>query len=172
MAEATTSSGTVVYAEGAEDGLAGWTMDGLWHVTERSAAEGEHAAWYGQENTGDYDTGGPNSGALTSPVIGLAGVQNPVLLFSERLERELFDTADVIVSRADDPDTFVQLTNFTFDTDGAFQLSLLPIPEFAGADIRITFRFDADESINDLEGWYVDDIRIIGEDTGACARTM
>jgi hypothetical protein len=176
VVEATTSGGTVVFAEGAEDGLPGWTADGLWHVTERRAAEGAHAAWYGQEDTGNFDTGTTNSGELTSPVISLAGVQNPVLVFAEfiQAEEQPFDNADVIVARADDPGSAVLIQKTTGNTLGAFQPRIVPIPEFAGADIRITFRFDTVDPIaNSMEGWYVDDIRIIGEGGGSsCAHEL
>lgn len=169
VVDATTSGGTLVYAEGAENGLEGWTLDGLWHVTERRAAEGGHAAWYGQEDTGNYDTGGTNAGELTSPVISLAGVQNPVLVFAEFIQAEdqPYDNADVIVALADDPGSAVLIPKTTGNTLGAFQPRVVPIPEFAGQDIRITFRFDTvDDIANDTEGWYVDDIRIIGETGG------
>jgi hypothetical protein len=177
VVEATTSGGTVVYSEGAEDGLPGWTMDGLWHVSERRAAEGVRAAWYGQEDTGNYDTGNTNSGELTSPVISLAGVQNPILIFSEFIhaEEQPWDTADVTVFLADDPATAVFVPKTTGNTFGAFQPRVVPIPEFAGADIRVTFRFDTlDPIANDMEGWYVDDIRIIGEGGGggSCAHPL
>jgi hypothetical protein len=170
VVEATTDAGTVVYAEGAENGLPGWSLDGLWHVSERRASEGQHAIWYGQEDTGNYDTGGPNAGLVTSPVISLAGVQNPVLVFSEYLDVEEppFDAAIVMVALADDPNVVSFLDKTTGNTLGAFQPRVMPLPEFAGADIRVTFMFDTLDSIaNQTEGWYVDDIRIIGEGGGS-----
>lgn len=174
VVEVTTSEGQVVLSEGAENGQGGWTATGMWHITGRRAATGAHAFWYGQEATGDYDDGTANAGDLLSPVIGLAGVESPILSFFELIEVEAgndFDLIEVTVFDADDPSKSLFFPKEKANTAGSFVPRMLPIASFAGANIQIRFHFDTIDGIaNDFEGWYIDDIRIIGTGTGAtCA---
>ena len=170
VVEVTTSEGQVVYSEGAEDGLGGWTATGLWHITERRAAAGAHSFWYGQEATGDYDDGTANAGDLLSPVISLAGVESPILILAELIDVEggnSFDLTEVTVFDADDPSNSLFFPKEKANTQGSFAPRMLPIASFAGANIQIRFHFDTvDDVANSFEGWYLDDIRIIGTGAG------
>jgi len=95
----TTPAGAPVFQEGAEANPSGWTMTGLWHVTQHKASEGTHSFWYGQEATGNYDTPGhANSGDLTSPAIDLTTTIAPVLVLDQYINVELdpLDTATIL----------------------------------------------------------------------------
>jgi hypothetical protein len=65
-----------------ESGTNGWGADGLWHQVQDGVSpypnsfSPTHSWWYGQDATGNYDTGAANSGSLTSPPIEIPpGVQ-------------------------------------------------------------------------------------------------
>ncbi|HUX75053.1 MAG TPA: hypothetical protein VMY40_00255, partial [Anaerolineae bacterium] len=71
-----------------ESGPAQWTATGLWHIVDAGSnypnAYNDAASWwYGQEATGNYDTGStPNSGCIqTGPVSILAGSEPVYLRF-------------------------------------------------------------------------------------------
>ena len=62
------------YSDDMENGIDNWTASGLWHQVDSSSPypanhSGIHSWWYGQDSTGDYDTGAVNSGDLTSTPI-------------------------------------------------------------------------------------------------------
>jgi hypothetical protein len=163
--EVTTDEGNPIYHEGAEDGLGDYVATGLWHVTERRALAGERSFWYGQEETGNYDTGKPNSGTLTSPIIDLGSSPDPVLSFGQFVDTETgsFDDFVVTVRDVDDPANIARLEKDTSNTGGDFAFRVLPLDGLAGRRVQIHFFFDTvDEIANDLEGWYVDEIRITG----------
>ncbi|HWM86355.1 MAG TPA: hypothetical protein VNO33_10970 [Kofleriaceae bacterium] len=164
--EATTAEGTVIYQEGAEDGLGEYTATGLWHVTATQASEGTQSFWYGQEATGNYDTpGAANSGVLTSPIIDLSAAADPILVLSQLIETEegnTFDVFTITVTDADDPTNTASFEKETGSTGGVFAFRLMPLTQFAGRRVQLSFSFDTvDDLFNDFAGWFIDDIRII-----------
>jgi hypothetical protein len=175
LLQVTTEEGTTIYQEGAEDGLHSYAATGLWHVTGRRAFEGVHSFWYGQEETGDYDTGDTNAGTLTSPVIDLGEAADPVLSFAQFVEVEEEDTFDligVIVADVDDPANTAVFGKDTGSTGGEFGFRVLPLAAFSGRRVQLTFFFDTvDPVLNFLEGWYIDDIRIV-VDAEACSHDV
>ncbi len=168
---ATTPAGTILWEEGAEDGAADWTAEGLWHVTARRASEGTQSFWYGDEVTGTYNTGAANAGALASPVIDLTSATGAVLVLDQLIDVEFglpYDDLQIGVINVDDPAEVVVFGKETGSTGGAFASRVLPLGGFDGDRIQLVFYFDTvDDIYNDLEGWYVDHLRIIGSD--ACA---
>jgi len=166
VVEATTTAGIEIFQDGVEDDVSDWTTEGLWHVTGRRATEGASSWWYGLEATGNYDTGSANAGVLRSPIISLAGALNPVLVFDELLDVELGDAVDLVetrVTNVDDPTQTVSLPKIV--TGPTFSTRVLGLGGFAGANVQISFHFDTvDASVNTFEGWYLDNLRIIGSE--------
>lgn len=165
VVEATTEAGQTVYQEGAENGLNGYTATGLWHVTQRRASEGVQSFWYGQEDTGNYNTGERTFGSLTSPAIDLGDAPDPVLSFAQFIDVEegaTFDLVTVTVTDVNDPANTATFPKETGSTGGAFAFRVVSLAQFAGRDVILSFDFDSvDFLFNDTEGWYVDDIRIV-----------
>ncbi len=160
----------VVFGESA-DGAAGtvgvWEATGLWHVSARRAAAGPRGFWYGREASGDYDTGGSHRGTLTSPVIDLRGVTAPSLTWLELalIENDpAWDRTTIEVIDAVDPAVVVAAGKPIAASRRGFTPRLLDLHAFAGRTVRVRFTFDTGDAIrNDLEGWFVDEIRVIGE---------
>jgi len=62
------------YYDDMENGTSDWTASGLWHQVDSGNPyvayhSPTHSWWYGQDATGNYDTGTANSGDLVSPLI-------------------------------------------------------------------------------------------------------
>ena len=63
------------YSDAMENGINEWTASGLWHQVSTSNSpypasySPTHSWWYGQDDTGNYNTGTANSGNLTSTPI-------------------------------------------------------------------------------------------------------
>lgn len=166
----TTQAGVAVFSESFEEGPGSFGFDGLWHVSSRRASDGTHAFWYGQEETGNYNTGSSNAGTLTSPVIDLTGVQGAVLVVDEFLDVEMdpYDRADIIVTDAEDGANSVTFPKTTGWTHGMFEPRVTSLAGFDGRRITVTFHFDTGDSVlNSTEGWYIDHVRILGENTSS-----
>jgi len=162
--------------EGAESASA-WSGDGLWHRTSRRSASGSSSWWFGQESTGDYDTGSRAQGDLISPQIDLTQATDATLEwkqlffstgFFDRVNLGSFfgpylneDAGRVWVS-TNNGASWTPLTHIAHNSSGStFQTYRLSLKRFVGSNVRIKFEFDTlDGSNNDQEGWYVDDVRV------------
>ncbi|MEW5958384.1 MAG: DUF4350 domain-containing protein [Chloroflexota bacterium] len=74
------------YYDDFESGSPDWTYTNLWHVVQDGVSPYPnsyspiHSWWYGQDATGNYDTGATNSGSLISPPIELPAGVSPIWL--------------------------------------------------------------------------------------------
>ena len=130
---ASVAQADVVIGETFESGAAGWTMSGLWHLKDHpetvavssdinpglvtlpdsgqlpAAANGTHAAWYGEDASGTYCAGytsvtqtpkdgcttpGSNNGRLVSPSFSLVGATTAQVVFSAWWEIEAVEAND------------------------------------------------------------------------------
>ncbi len=165
---AKTTSG-VIFFDSMEAGTANWAATGLWHLNTKHPNSPNHSFWYGQESTGNYDTvsngnSTRNYGYLMSREMSLLGATNPVLSFMsmsqvEPYDQENYDTMWVAVS-ADNGNSWTNLLKIS-DINVTWSLKTIRLADYAGKKIRIRFFFDTvDNSYNDYEGWYVDDVKI------------
>jgi hypothetical protein len=163
------------FSEDFESGASGWTVTGLWHLTDDSScatpgyASATHAMYYGQDSTCNYNTGTTNTGSLTSPPI--AGINgNSVLSFAYFRQVESysgsFDRTIVEVS-GDDGATWTPV--WSRDSSNASENAWTPsgdisLASFTGMIIQVRFRFDSrDSSANSFIGWFIDDVSVSGE---------
>ena len=160
----------------------GWVGGGLWHRTSRRAASGGSSWWFGQEATGDYDTGSRAQGDLVSPPIDLTEADEAFLKW-----RQLFfgagffarvdfgsvfapylnqDAGRVWIS-VDDGTNWLPLTHIAHNSAGsAFEDYRLNLKRFVGATVRIKFEFDTLDGLsNAQEGWYIDDVQVTARST-------
>lgn len=61
----------VVVSYNFEGSTDGWSIDGLWHVSDVRASKDLESMRYADPATGDFDTGGSNTGSMISPAIDL-----------------------------------------------------------------------------------------------------
>jgi Zn-dependent metalloprotease len=155
----------------------GWQASGLWHRSTRKAAEGAYSWWFGQEPTGDYNTGARVVGDLISPPIDLTGSAAAVLSWDQYFRGEGFnsridlggvwapylnaDSGRVWVS-TDDGNNWLLISHVAHDTpDQDFASFAVNLTRFAGSVIRLRFDFDTFTASNNTnEGWFVDNIRV------------
>ncbi len=151
----------------------GWTTSGLWHRVDESQTYGDshsptHSFWYGQDSTGNYDTGSANSGVLQSPTYDLTYASSPKLEFYHWYETENYlgeyDICEVIVNgdvvyhRDSEDQNVGSENNFVKET--------IDLSSYIGQVIDVQFVFDTvDAEYNDHRGWYIDDVNITGLST-------
>ncbi len=168
------AGGTAGINDDFESGAGGWSSNGLWHLTSNSSCASPgygspvNAFYYGQDSSCTYDSGGGNSGDLTSPVI--SGITaSSALSFNFFREVELytqgsFDVAQVLVSSGS-TETQVWQRDSTDTSAGSWNSSgSLSLSAWAGENIQVIFRFDTgDGSFNDFTGWFIDDVVVTGD---------
>ena len=168
------------YFQDFESGSGLWFFTGLWHLvgpgdTYQDYYSPTHSFWYGQDATGDYDTGATNSGDLISPPIYLS--ESAVLTFwtSWEIEGEdppFYDLMQVWVNDGTG-DTLVLQLNPTWDPSSGYFSSAgwnmpriwvkhtVDLSTYTGKTVLVKFYFDTgDDMYNDYRGWYVDDVSI------------
>ena len=169
---------------GMTDGDSNIYDGGLWHFSQRWSASTNTSLYYGQESTGTVGTNWWNYGYVTSPTIDLSGVTNAILSFSHLC-------AGDYCLRWDDDMICVDVSSNNFQTSSTPVMGLpnggalwgnvgayegptvtVDISEFAG-QTNVQIRFSATFSqycwehmdISECpptEGYYVDDIAVIG----------
>ena len=168
---------STIFSANFEDGSGGYSSDGftyttdtatsnLWHATTHRSVSPTHCQYYGLEGVYNYDTGARNAGNLVSPMISLEGVTPPITLsFKYLLQTEndfgFFDIATVEIN-APGSGGWVVLATLS-DSPTSFTTSNIDLSTYAGLPCFIRFKFDTiDNGLNDYEGWYIDDISIVG----------
>lgn len=175
VVSALTSQVFMAFSDNMENGINGWTVEGtdgkggaaLWHQSERRSQSPTHSWYYGNELTGNYNTGFRNFGSITKANIDLRNIIGSTLKFQHFLETESsspFDAASVQVST--DGTTWTTLLT-KFSTNGAWTKETVSLANYDGQITSIRFFFDTvDDFANNFEGWFVDDVAVFGTLTG------
>jgi hypothetical protein len=158
---------SVPWFDDMESGAPGWETEGLWHMVTDGVSpypnsySPTHSWWYGQDSTGDYDTGTTNSGRLATPWIDLTGVSDAELTFWEWYQTEGFMAWDqrwVQIDIGFGWQNIIQLNESAMST---WQGRVIDLTPYCGNFIRLGFRFDTvDGAVNNFRGWYIDDVRV------------
>ncbi len=159
-----------------ETGAAGWTTTGLWHLTNNSSCASPgyssptRAFYYGQDATCNYNTGGTNTGTLTSPAItGITA--SSALSFDFRRQVESYsgnyDRTFVEVIRSNGTATSVfSLSSANPSTTAWTPSGNISLAAYAGDTIRLRFTFNSVDSVsNTFLGWFIDDVQVTGAPT-------
>lgn len=167
-----------------EQGAPGWTFNGTssavrWR-TEGNPIRGHgSSACLGYNDGRTYDDRRRNSGTATSPWIDLAGLSRPRLVFQCNYETEGtgtgYDTRHVLVSTSNFSTTRLsQQLSGRADSCGSMNawhehaLDLDP----SWGQVQVRFSFDTvDASNNQHRGWFVDDLRVVGQVAAAASPT-
>jgi len=160
---------TAPYTNDVESGTNDWTATGLWHQVDQYTSpypeshSWSHSWWYGQDGSGDYDTGSANSGHLTSPPVYIPST-GYYLRFWSWYETEThggsWDTRWVQISV--DGGAFDDVLQLAGDPMQEWIPSpAIDLSPYAGSVIQFRFAFDTvDDQYNNYRGWYVDDFSI------------
>ena len=147
-----------------------WTATGLWHMTQQKSHSSSHSQWYGQEGTGNYETGGRSAGTLTSPAIDVSGTDSVTVSFWHW--RSVFYYP---------PWTGQDRTTGEYSLDGggwtqfwyedsqdpsqySWQQVLYDVTTTGASSLQLRFGFDtwAIGSYDDYPGWFIDDVTVFG----------
>lgn len=145
------------------NGLAGWTVSGLWHQSSRRSVSPPYAMWYGDETLGTFDVGW-TFGDLqrTVTLVPVSRVDFDYFLDGECAPGTLssvcfFDALYFQVS-TDSGVTWTTLFD-TPDTAPNFEHASVDLSPYAGTTVMLRFHFDSgDTAGNAFEGAYIDNI--------------
>jgi len=164
----TTTTPTVAYEDYMENGVNGWTSDGLWHQ-ETARSSSPQTSWSYNNGAPDYTFDvGDNWGGLISPVIDLSAYSSAVLSFKYWYETEssstYYDQRWIQIGVDGVFTNVAQLSGDPMWTWNEYSFDLSP---YAGnSNVQVRFFFDTVDSIlNNYEGWYIDDVMVLGEST-------
>jgi hypothetical protein len=169
------SNAAVIYAENFDSGAAaGYTMDGLWHVTSNFPASGNFALGFVRNETpgavpnGDFDTGDINASAQSALITLPTGTI--VLTFKAFVGDEHdvapdeFDRLSVKINGAaiaSSPPSDGGVVIPDWGGIAAYNLITVDLSSYAGQTIQLEFNFDTlDEVANAYPGVRIDDICI------------
>jgi hypothetical protein len=169
----------VPYADNMENGVNDWTAIGLWHQVGpnnpyQASHSGAYSWWYGQDATGNYNTGSANSGDLTSPPIYISS-SGYYLRFWYRYETETstpeWDKRWMQISV--DGGSFSNVLQLYDDPMNFWlQSQVVDLASYAGHSIQVRFHFETiDAAFNNYRGWYIDDFDISTTPPPSCADT-
>jgi len=166
------SSAVIRFFDDFESGLSKWqSITGLWHLTDTGSAWPDpchtptHAMWFGNESTGNFNTGFQENGTLISIPFSLVGLDAATLKFYHWREGEgggYYDISFVYIS-IDGSNWDLLYENITNYIPPWEHVSL-DISGYGGnSSVQLKFYFDTlDEVANAYRGWLVDDIHVIG----------
>jgi hypothetical protein len=168
---------TVPYSDTMENNEANWAHDGLWNfMSNASIAHSGINSWWYQNQYGNYDTGQPNWGSLTSPPFDIPE-QGYFLRFYYRYQTETtgpkWDQRWVQISVDRNP--FVNLIQLVDDpqipeTSSWLRNKAIDLTSYSGHNIRIRFYFNSlDASANNFPGWGIDDFSITKSAPASCS---
>ena len=150
-----------------------WLVSGqglaTWHASEARSSSAPTSAWFGNDETGTYDSepGEASQGTLSTEPITIPEGTYAALDFDIWVDVEPVADYDVLEVRVQ-PITMSALGPVVWDKtvlQNAQYATWVPVEvnlsAYAGQTVRVMFRFDSVDGIeNDGEGVYVDDIRI------------
>ncbi|MFX1418820.1 MAG: CARDB domain-containing protein [Promethearchaeota archaeon] len=160
-----------IFHDDFESGLSKWvSITGLWHLTDDTSVwsnpyhSPRHSMWFGNESTGNYETGLREIGDLISTPFNLTDSKAAFLEFYHWREGEGYgwDISYVYIS--------IDGINWDliYETDeyyvSPWEKVSLDISAYKGNDsVQLLFKFDTIDSVyNDYRGWLVDDIAVMG----------
>jgi hypothetical protein len=142
---------------------AGWTNDGLWHISSSCAPSGTACAgspwaYYGQDATCNYNTGVSNHGSITAPAVALPpatpnGTVSLTYCYALVTEASAgHDKAQVLVNG-----TQVDIA----PESAAWTTRSIDLTSYAGQTVTIAFKFDTVDAVfNNFRGWALGSARL------------
>jgi uncharacterized protein (TIGR03437 family) len=146
-----------LFEDNAESGNQGWLPTGTWALTNAVAASPTRS--WTDSPAGNYAINSNTS--LTSPLFDLTGLAEVSLSFAHAYAIETSFDFGLVEFSTDDGATWKRATAFTGLQSGFTQAQIRLRALDGQPRARVRFRLTTDNSVV-ADGWYVDDIRIIG----------
>jgi hypothetical protein len=153
-----------LFSDNMESGIGKWSEnDGLWGLTTTSYSSPTHS--YTDSPTGSYGNS-VNTWIQTVNPIDLSGAALADLAFNHRYKTEAGYDFCYVEGSADGGATWSQIGPKYAGNSGVWGAVSLSLADFCGtANFKVRFRFTSDSYITD-EGWYVDDVTVLGPAAG------
>ncbi|MCH9647670.1 MAG: M36 family metallopeptidase [Deltaproteobacteria bacterium] len=167
-------TGVAGLSEDFESGAPDWSLDGLWHFAADSTCPAPElgytspvtSVYYGQDGTCDYNTGGANSGSLTSPpIFGIDASSELNFQYLRGVEsfNGTFDVTEVTIITGSGDTTVFSLDSSDPSDPVWTDSGNISLAAFAGEVIQVRFRFaTGDGTANNFLGWFIDDVIVTG----------
>jgi parallel beta-helix repeat protein len=161
----------LLFSDDIENGENGWAVsgDGHWEIVEDNYHSSTHS-WRYHIGNDDYDNGTRNWGEIKTPSVDLSDVENAVLTFWSWFETESgrppneYDLRNVTLTVNDVP---METYPICGEDNKTWIKHQIDISDYVGEIINILFEFDTiDEEYNDYQGWYIDDVEVLGAPSG------
>ncbi|MDO9538096.1 MAG: Ig-like domain-containing protein, partial [Thermoplasmata archaeon] len=158
-----------IFFDDMESGVNGWTVSGLWHMVDNESGaapqwnlsySGNWSWWYGQDSTGDYNTGAANTGRLESPSIDLTGYASATLTFMEWFETDSPIFQDKRWLQYNNGGGWVDIEQLPDDSPNTWINRSIDLTPYCGQSIQLGFNFSANGFLNNYQGWYIDDVLV------------
>jgi hypothetical protein len=135
-----------------------------WQVWTGRAHAGTQSLYYGNPAKKNYNSGSSNSGTATRTGIALPAGKKAALVFWVYMDTETSASYDILTVEVGG--TTVWKKDSTTMPSANFKRWVpveVILSSYAGTSINLVFKFSADATLNNTEGVYVDDVRIITE---------
>ncbi len=151
-----------VYTEYVETGSNGWSADSSWAITNEKSASPTHS-WADSPGSNYPDNA---DFSLTSPVINLIQLQDPILTFKHTYDFESGFDYGLLEISTDAGGNWQQVTSYN-GRNTQWSSVELALPQLSNSNAMIRFRVTSDSSVNE-DGWHIDDVIILAPfiDTG------
>jgi hypothetical protein len=168
--------GDDLYEDFESGSLIPWKATGLWHIEHNGLSNhpvdyvpsGKYYAWYGNNQTGTYETFDlnstetNNSGDLVSENMDLSGLTGNIVLsfqsFADTESGDYYDRKQVFVSE-DDGFSWTSVANVS--THAEWLWYAFDLTPYKSSSVKIRFHFETvDSAANNMHGWLLDDIKI------------
>ncbi len=171
----TTTPRSVPFTDNMESGINGW-VKGKWDQTYAQNHTPNGAISWNYEPKdppGNYDTGAPNSGSLTSPPfsIPLSGTYYLRFWYLYETESDGVHWDRRMVQISADGGLFQDVMQLSDDPPNTWlQSPALDLSPYKGKTIRVRFHFETlDANANAFKGWFIDDFSITTQAPSTCS---
>ncbi len=139
---------------------------GLWHEVADSATPGGRpfasactsSWWYGQDSTGDYDTGTANSGTVISPPYDIGSSEMFSFWSWEQTENEEANDIRTVSISTDGGQNWTVIKTLSGRENQWYKVDI-PLESYAGETALFKLTFDTVDDINNnYAGWYMDEM--------------
>ncbi|MBN2150488.1 MAG: lamin tail domain-containing protein, partial [Candidatus Lokiarchaeota archaeon] len=139
-----------------------WHYTGYWSSWPNSYHSYGQSMWFGQESTGNYDTGYRERGSIVSMPIDLSSATSAFLEFYHWRSGQSTPYDQSYVSVSTDRVTWSAPIYQTGGNIDPWQRKVIDLSAYAGfSDVWLNFTFDTINSAsNQYRGWLVDDVKV------------
>ena len=161
IATTATATPTIVFQDNMENGSGNWQAQTPWSLTEKTA----HSTIMSWTDSPNDNYANYTDTSLVSQTVDLTNLKSASLILWHKYNLESnYDYAYVEISK-DNGGSWTQIKSFTGQSLNWNKVSL-NLNTYTGKTVKIRFRLKTDYSVV-ADGWYLDDVTILGSATAS-----